>query len=76
MRTLEGKILDGNVLYAKIAGLSTDTKPTGLAMGSEFLEVDTGDKYLYNETSGLWVGGSSDGSDDTTPPAETVETGT
>ena len=63
MRTLEGKLLDGNVLYAKIAGLSTDTKPTGLAMGSEFLEVDTGDKYLYNETSGEWVGGS----DDTTP---------
>ena len=69
MRTLEGKLLDGNVLYAKIAGLSTDTKPTGLAMGSEFLEVDTGDKYLYNETSGDWVGGS----DDNTPPAETVE---
>ena len=72
MRTLEGKLLDGNVLYAKIAGLSTDTKPTGLAMGSEFLEVDTGDKYLYNETSGTWVGGS----DDTTPTAETVEDGT
>lgn len=73
MRTLEGKLLDGNVLYAKIAGLSTDTKPTGLAMGSEFLEVDTGDKYLYNETSGEWVGGSSDGGSDDTPPAETVE---
>lgn len=71
MRTLEGKLLDDNVLYAKIAGLSTDTKPTGLAMGSEFLEVDTGDKYLYNETSGEWVGGSSDsGSDDTTPPED------
>ena len=72
MRTLEGKLLDGNVLYAKIAGLSTDTKPTGLAMGSVFTEVDTGYEYLYNETSGEWVGGS----DDTTPTAETVEDGT
>ena len=73
MRTLEGKLLDGNIIYAKIAGLSTDTKPTGLAMGSEFLEVDTGDKYLYNETSGEWVGGSSDdgGSSDVTPDTGT-----
>ena len=76
MRTLEGKLLNGNVLYAKIAGLSTETKPTGLAMGSEFREVDTGDTYTYNETSGEWVGGSSDGGSDDTPPAETVEDNT
>ena len=32
------------------AGLSTDTKPTtGIVTGSIFIEVDTGDIYLYNE---------------------------
>lgn len=77
MRTLEGKLLDGNVLYAKIAGLSTKTKPTGLAMGSEFREVDTGITFEYNESSGEWVNNSSGGgSNDTTPSAETVEDNT
>lgn len=33
----------------RLAGLSTDTKPTGKLNGSEFLEMDTGDKYYYNE---------------------------
>ncbi len=42
-------------------GLSTDTKPTdsfdGLPVtnGSAFVEVDTGNVYLFNEASGSWV---------------------
>ena len=37
------------------AGLSTDEKPTaGIATGSDFTEVDTGDVYFYDEESD-WV---------------------
>ena len=49
-----------------LAGLSTDTKPIDVnyATGSDFLEVDTGDVYLYDEVTdgGKWhgpVGGDS-----------------
>ena len=36
-------------------GLSTDTKPTGCTNGSRFIEIDTGNKYIYNATSAQWV---------------------
>lgn len=37
------------------AGLSTDDKPTaGIATGSDFTEVDTGDVYFFDEESD-WV---------------------
>ena len=41
----------------KLVGLSTEQKPTGgMVTGSEFLEVDTGDVYAYNEAStGSWA---------------------
>ena len=41
-------------------GLSTDSKPTtGLVTGSSFVEVDTGDAYLFDEVGSTWhkVGG-------------------
>lgn len=45
--------------FLRLAGLSTDTKPTGndIATGSVFEEVDTGDKYYFVESgdSGSWV---------------------
>ena len=44
----------------QFAGLSTDTKPTsGVATGSCFMEVNTGDVYLYDEAGNTWnkVGG-------------------
>ena len=45
---------DGKV-YAVISGLSTDTKPTaGIITGSRFVAVDTGEGYLFDETSGEW----------------------
>lgn len=45
---------DGKV-YAVIAGLSTDIKPTaGLITGSRFVEADTGAAYLFDETAGEW----------------------
>lgn len=38
---------------AEYAGTSQDTKPTeGIVSGSSFLEVDTGDIYIFDETSG------------------------
>lgn len=42
--------------YIEAAGLSTDSKPTtGIATGSLFLEVDTGDVYAFAEgDSGSW----------------------
>lgn len=46
---------DGKV-YAVIAGLSTDAKPTaGLITGSRFVEADTGAGYLFNETGSAWA---------------------
>lgn len=48
--------VDGKI-YIEAAGLSTDTKPTaGIVTGSVFTEVDTGDVYLFDETStGTWT---------------------
>ncbi len=37
-------------------GLSTDTKPLdGVYQGSMFIEIDTGDVYMYDGASGAWV---------------------
>lgn len=35
-------------------GKSTDTKPSGVANGTTFLEIDTGAKYMYDEENGEW----------------------
>ena len=46
--------------YVECAGLSTDEKPVdGLMTGSTFLEVDTGDVFLFDEVGESWnkVGG-------------------
>ena len=41
--------------YGEWAGLSTDDKPTeGVATGSTFLEVDTGDVYAYDSEGLMW----------------------
>ena len=66
MRFINEKFLGYNdngdsVIFADIYGTSSDTKPTsGIAMGSLFVEVDTGKTYLFNE-------------DETTPGNEWVE---
>ena len=42
--------------YIEAAGLSTDTKPTGtIITGSLFMEADTGDVYVYEETGETWT---------------------
>ena len=59
MRTLFTKAVGTNgdevSTYKEIAGTSSEAKPTDVAMGSMFLEVDTGDLYIFNETSSQWV---------------------
>ena len=54
-----------NVTFCALVGLSTDTKPTGtilindkrvvLANGSEFIEMDTDKKYLYDAENQQWT---------------------
>lgn len=60
VRILDVKFIKTDCNYQEFAGLSTDDKPVdGLATGSVFLEVDTGDIYLFDEESSEWnkVGG-------------------
>lgn len=52
-------------------GLSSDTKPSGIANGSIFLEIDTGAKYMYDAENEEWClmpssgGGGGGGGDNT-----------
>lgn len=42
--------------YVELFGLSTDSKPTtGIVTGSVFVEVDTGDAYLFDEEGSTWT---------------------
>lgn len=46
--------LTNPVFYIEAAGVSSDAKPTGgVAAGSVFTEVDTGDVYMYSGSA--WV---------------------
>lgn len=45
-----------NSFAAEYRGKSTDTKPTtGVCNGSEFLEMDTGDKYYFDGDASDWI---------------------
>ena len=57
IRILEQRDFSDGLKFVKLAGLSTDSKPTGgMVTGSTFLAVDTGDEYAYNEaSSGSWA---------------------
>ena len=39
----------------KLRGLSTDSKPTNVPNGSEFMEMNTSKTFYFNEASGTWV---------------------
>lgn len=51
----------------KLTGKSTEPKPTGIEIGngSEFIETDTGNKYIYNADNAVWtkINNSGGGSD-------------
>lgn len=50
VRVIVDVSLNNDLRYIKAAGLKDDPKPTqGIATGSEFTEVDTGDKYHFAE---------------------------
>ena len=55
-------VVAGQVRYYVYAGTNNDTKPTaGVSTGSKFVEVDTGDVYMFDEASGNWNKMSSGG---------------
>lgn len=54
VRITSERVLEGNISLIEAAGLHTDTKPSGVATGSMFLEVDTGDVYAYDEHGAEW----------------------
>ena len=45
---IESHLNGSGAMYIKGACLSTDTKPSGVAVGSEMVEADTGTTYLYD----------------------------
>ena len=57
VRILKDQVFQDGKHYIEAAGLSTDSKPTaGIVTGSVFVEVDTGDGYLFKEAdSPEWV---------------------
>ena len=57
VRNIVEKTFVGSKKYIETFGLSTDDKPTaGIVTGSKFTEVNTGDVYLFDETSsGTWT---------------------
>lgn len=40
--------------FRRMNGLSTDSKPTIVANGSEFFEMDTGSTYMFDEEGAVW----------------------
>ena len=57
IRIVEERLFTDNKKYVEAFGLSTEDKPVaGIITGSKFTEVDTGDVYLFDETStGTWT---------------------
>lgn len=59
VRFIVEKTFTNGKRYVEAFGLSTDDKPVtadGIITGSKFTEVNTGDEYLFDETStGTWT---------------------
>lgn len=56
MRAIETKWIESDKYYREFAGKSTENKPTtGIVSGSLFLESDTGDLYVFDETDVAWT---------------------
>lgn len=55
------KTTEGQTTYCELRGLSTDTKPTEIngytiGNGSVFIEIDTQEVFIFNETTQEWAG--------------------
>lgn len=53
------KTTEGQTTYCELRGLSTDTKPTEIngytiGNGSVFIEIDTQNVAIFNETTQQW----------------------
>lgn len=51
---------NGRTIIGELRGLSTDTKPTKIndykiGNGSVFIEIDTGNVFLYNGATNQWI---------------------
>ena len=56
IREIRSDLVTGELRRKEYACNSTDTKPTeDITNGSVCIEVDTGDVYLFNEATSLWV---------------------
>lgn len=45
----------GRTNIMEYIGLSSDTKPTDATNGSAFVEMDTGDVYVFDASSVSWI---------------------
>lgn len=73
MRTIVCKSITADKAYVEIFGTSLESKPTsGIITGSSFTEVDTGDRYLFNETASAWVKQPAQGGDSSEPILVTI----
>ena len=55
VRILKQEQFDPDQSYIEATGLSTDTKPTtGIITGSTFMEVNTGNVFMFDEVSSEW----------------------
>jgi len=43
--------------HAEIFGVSSDNKPTDVALNDLFIELDTGDAYFWNGSAWQQIGG-------------------
>ena len=55
------KTTEGQTTFCELRGLSTDTKPTEIngytiGNGSVFIEIDTQEVFIFNETTQEWTG--------------------
>lgn len=53
------KVREGNYVTYELRGLSSDSKPTNVEEnivdnGSVFIEIDTGDVYIYDLDNTTW----------------------
>ena len=56
VRVMVKKAYANDAVYVELAGLASDSKPTGGGMitGSRFIEADTGKVFMYDEAGAEW----------------------
>ena len=57
VRMTQAKTISPNVTVFTFDGLSTDIKPDddSISGGSNFIEIDTGKRYKFDEASKTWL---------------------